>query len=208
VKFILFVEGGTERKVLREFLKRWLDPQLRQPIGIDIVEFEGWSDYDNSIKRKVELNMSGRKGQDALGGLGLIDLYGPTFYPKNIAEASERLAWGRDYFEKKVGHPQFRQYFAVHETEAWLLSEAKVLPAPVARALPGKCANPEIVNFDEPPSKLLSRLYWERLRRKYKKVVDGSALFRQIDPQVAYSKCPSLVMLLDDMLALAREAGL
>jgi hypothetical protein len=30
MKFVLFVEGYTEKKALPEFLKRWLDPRLSQ----------------------------------------------------------------------------------------------------------------------------------------------------------------------------------
>jgi hypothetical protein len=44
MKFILFVEGQTERGSAAAFLKRWLDPQLRQPIGIQPVSFDGYAD--------------------------------------------------------------------------------------------------------------------------------------------------------------------
>ncbi|WP_104984498.1 DUF4276 family protein [Sorangium cellulosum] len=77
------------------------------------------------------------------------------------------------------------------------------LAAEVRAALPGKCAHPETVNFDTPPAKLLERLYRDKLKRGYKKVIDGTNLFRALDPDVAYGKCPYLKLLLDDMLALA-----
>lgn len=64
---------------------------------------------------------------------------------------------------------------AVHETEAWLLSDPGIFPAEGRRAFPDRCRRPETVNFDE--------------------------------PEVAYERCPSLKALLDDMLALAQEAG-
>ena len=38
MKFVLFVEGHTERAI-PEFLKRWLDPQLSQRAGIQTVRF-------------------------------------------------------------------------------------------------------------------------------------------------------------------------
>ncbi len=44
MKFILFVEGYTEDKVLPQFLKKWLDPRLTQPVGIKTVRFEGWQE--------------------------------------------------------------------------------------------------------------------------------------------------------------------
>ena len=49
MKFILFVEGHTERQVLPAFLKRWLDAQLAQPVGIKVVRFEGWPHYESEI---------------------------------------------------------------------------------------------------------------------------------------------------------------
>jgi hypothetical protein len=107
-----------------------------------------------------------------------------------------------------VGHSRFRQHFAVHELEAWLLAAPTVLPADVAKALPGKCAWPESVNFDEPPAKLLERLYRAKLKRSYKKITDGADLFRRLDPEAAAAKCPQLRVLLDELLALAKGSGL
>ncbi len=44
MRFILFVEGYTEDKALPEFLKRWLDPRLTNPVAIRTVRFEGWAE--------------------------------------------------------------------------------------------------------------------------------------------------------------------
>jgi len=78
----------------------------------------------------------------------------------------------------------------------------------IRKALPGKTQHPETVNFDEPPSKLLQRLYKEKIKRTYKKVTHGKALFDRLDPAIAYKKCPYLRELFDEMLKIAREAGL
>jgi len=64
------------------------------------------------------------------------------------------------------------------------------------------------MSCSEPPAKLLDRLYTGKLNRRYKKTTDGTNLFRAVDPTVAYAKCPNLKLLLDDMLQLAKEAGL
>ncbi len=205
MKLVLFVEGHTEKKALPDFLKRWLDPQLPHPIGIAIVRFEGWHDYVDDIVKKVALHLSGKTGADKVGAIGLLDLYGPTFYPAHTTSVADRYQWAKADLEKKVDHPRFRQHFAVHETEAWLLSQPGLLPSAVHAALPGRCAQPETVNFNEPPAKLLDRLYREKQRTGYKKVTDGANLFRKLDPRAAGSKCPYLQRLLDDMLALARE---
>jgi hypothetical protein len=202
VKLVLFVEGHTEKRVLGDFLKRWLDPRLSRPVGIKIVRFEGWSDYHEEIATKVSLNLSGKAGADVVAGIGLLDLFGPDFYPGHAKTANERYAWAKQHLEQKVEHPRFRQHFAVHETEAWLLAHPE-LPREVRTALPGKCAYPEKVNFDEPPAKLLGRLYRDKLGRSYKKVIDGSNLFQTLAPDSVVEKCPYLRRMLDDMLELA-----
>ena len=100
---------------------------------------------------------------------------------------------------------KFFQFFAVHEVEAWLLSQQDIFHASVRNAFPGKIAKPETVNFDEPPAKLLDKLYRQHTKRIYKKVVNGKELFGKLDPAVAYEKCPRLRELLDTMLDLARN---
>jgi len=74
--------------------------------------------------------------------------------------------------------------------------------------LPGKTQHPEMINFDEPPSKSLQRLYKEKIKQTYKKVTHGKALFDKLDPAIAYEKCPYLREIFDEMLKIAREAGL
>jgi hypothetical protein len=72
--------------------------------------------------------------------------------------------------------------------------------------LPGPCAKPETVNFDQPPAKLLDRLYRNKLNRGYRKTIDGADLFQRLSPDKARNKCPYLKKLLDQMLALAKDA--
>jgi hypothetical protein len=91
----------------------------------------------------------------------------------------------------------------VHEVEAWLLSQPELFPSEVRKALPGTIAQPEGVNFQQPPSKLLQRLFKDKLKQTYKKVTHGKNLFDNLDPSVAYNKCPNLRELLDEMLRLA-----
>jgi Domain of unknown function (DUF4276) len=202
LKFLLFVEGKTE-KALGDFLRAWLDSRLPKRIGIKVVRFEGWREYADEIARRVKLQVSGRTEGDVVACVGLLDLYGPTIYPPNCNTAAERYEWGKQHFEKQVDHPRFRQHFAVHETEAWLLSDPEILPREVRSALPGR--SPEEVNFDEPPAKLLKHLYRAKLGRPYRKVIDGANLFQSLNPDRAAEKCPYLKMLLDDLLLLAQD---
>jgi hypothetical protein len=74
---------------------------------------------------------------------------------------------------------------------------AKVLPDPKTRA-------PESVDFDEPPAKLITRLYKEKLvKTKYKKTIHGKALFSKLDPAIAYENCPKLRAMFDEMFRFA-----
>src|SRR5213593_573165 len=109
MKFVLFVEGDTEKRVLADFLRRWLDPRLPQRVGIKLVGFEGWRDYYDKIAKKVEWNLSGKAGADVIAAIGLLDLYGPDFYPPDRTSANERLAWGKAHLEKRVDHSRFHQ---------------------------------------------------------------------------------------------------
>lgn len=64
------------------------------------------------------------------------------------------------------------------------------------------------MNFDEPPAKLLERLYREKRKRTFRKVIDTTDLLGKLDPAAVYDKCPAFKALLDDMLARAKAAGL
>jgi hypothetical protein len=99
MKFVLFVEGHTEKKSLPQFLKRWLDPRLTKPVGIKIVRFDGWSDFVKSAPTKALLYLNGPDRDDIAAVIGLLDLYGPTFYPENKQTANERYDWAK----KKAG---------------------------------------------------------------------------------------------------------
>ncbi|MGH7599623.1 MAG: DUF4276 family protein [bacterium] len=208
MKFILFIEGHTEKKALPQFLKKWLDPKLAKPVGIKTVRFEGWPELVKDTPKKALMHLNGPEQHDLVAVIALIDLYGPTFYPADKQTSKDRYDWAKIHFENKVNHPKFRQFFAVHETEAWLLRDSNLFPAEIKNALPKNLQHPEEINFDVPPAKLLERIYKQKTQRPYKKVVHGSELFSKLDPGLAYKKCPRFKELLNEMLKLAKEVGL
>jgi hypothetical protein len=210
VRFILFVEGRTEQSGIVSFLKRYLDPpRLKERVGITCVQFEGWSDLVKDLRKFAHLHLNDPKHRDqTIGLIALLDLYGPSFYPHHRTTASERLSWAKAHFEKMVNHPKFRMFFAVHEVEAWFLSDLSLFPPEIRKALSSKTKNPESVNFDTPPKAVLKRLYREKLRREYKQVTQGIEFFAKLDPEAASALCPYLQLMLDEMVALAKNAGL
>ena len=202
MKFVLFVEGHTEQKAVPNFIKRWLDPRLNNPVGVRVVRFQGWAELVKDAPRKATMYL---QSSDVIAVISLLDMYGPTIYPPKSNSAAERFAWGKKHLEQKVNHPKYRHFFAVHESEAWLLSNPQLFPQNIQALIPA--APPETINFNEPPAKLLDRVYEHETRHHYKKVTYGKDLFRQLDPNTAYQKCPYLRAMLDEMLALAKAAG-
>ncbi len=202
MKFLLFVEGYTERDAVPSFLKRWLDPKLPKPVGIQCVRFEGWSDMVKNAPTKAKLYLS---EDNVIAVIALLDLYGPTFYPDDKNTSDERYKWAKSHLEEKVGQDKFFQFFAVHEVEAWLLSDPSIFPDSVSKQVEKLSKSPECVNSTNPPAKRLNDVYTRQTKRRYKKVVYGKDLFAKLDPRVAYRKCPHLKELMDAMLKLAKS---
>ncbi len=163
MKFILLVEGQTERDSAAAFLKRWLDPRLTQPVGIQVVPFDGYAELVHKMAARARMYLEGPRKGEIIAVIGLLDLYGPTFYPAEKTTAAERHAWAKQHLENEVGHEKFRLFFAVHEFEAWLLSQPAIFPSEIGKALPKKkVAHPERINFNEPPAKLLDKIYQQK----------------------------------------------
>lgn len=206
MKIILFVEGSTEAKTLPAFLKRWLDPRLNHPVALQAVDFDGAGELIAESSKCIQKYLHAPR-RDMIAVVALLDFQGaPLSYPAGLTEAADKMAWAKQDLEAKAGSPRFRQFFAVHELEAWLLSDTAIFPKEVQGAFPAKINQPEKVNSQEPPSALLGKLYQLKMRKPYKKPIDGAKLFAGLDPEKAYQKCPSLKLLLDEMLALA-QAG-
>ena len=141
------MEGKTEGDAAAAFLKRWLDPQLRQPEGIQSVPFDDYADLVRKMATKAQMHLQGRNQSEIVAVIALLDLYGPKFYPPDKKTADERFAWGKDHFEKQVGLARFRMFFAVYEFEAWLLSQPDIFPRDINEALQDKAAQPEKGQF-------------------------------------------------------------
>jgi hypothetical protein len=204
MKFVLFCEGATEKSALPDFLRRWLNSKLPVKVGIQPVAFNGWAEMVRDSPKKAELHL---RNPDVIAVVALLDLYGPNFYPPDRQTAAEQYEWAKEYLESSVKSPRFRQHFAVHDVEAWILSDPDNLPRAVRKKLPiEKIAKPEMVNFDEPPAYLLNRLYREATNRDYKKRTYGEELFRKLDPLVVWQKCPYFRKLADDLVYLSQKA--
>ena len=206
MKFVLFVEGHTEQKVVGPFLRRWLDSRTRESVGIKVVRFPGWPEMVKDMPKKAKMHLTGPDGQNVIAVVALLDLYGPTFYPSHLHTSRERLEWATQDMENRVGDARFRMFFAVHELEAWLLSQPEIFPKPIADAVSRISNAPEDVDFDAPPSKCLCELFKQKIDRKYKKTTHGVQYFSKLDPDIAAEKCPELRRMLETMLKMVRDS--
>jgi hypothetical protein len=204
MRFILLCEGQTEC-VMVPFLKRWLDAQLPRKVGVHPVPFHGWRQLVDDAPTHVDLWLTKHGNEDIIAVISLLDLYGPTIYPPSCSTIEQRCEWVTEHLQGKYPSPRYRHYCAVHETEAWLLSQPELFPADVRKAI-AKYPEPEKVDDDEPPSKLLRKHYLAKTGRTYKKTVNGGDLFAKLDPEIARAKCPRLREMLDGMLDLAKAA--
>jgi len=200
-RIALFVEGRTEM-ALPGFLHRWLDPQAptKGKPSISAVRFEGVSNYLDDVALRTEMYLQEGRADVVVG---LVDLYGLP--PDRIdlsrhATVREKVIAARSYIRglipARLG-ARFRQHFAVHETEAWLLAYPDEWPATIRPAIERR--PPEDVNFNEPPAKFLKRLMGE-----YKKTVCARSIFSRVDPGIAIGACPYLRLFAEDLLYLAK----
>ena len=204
MSLILLLEGHTEKDALSDFLKRWLDSELGRPVRIRTVNLKGSGNFVRELTRKVALYLDDYP--DTKGIFGLLDLYGLELpYPKGVVSSPEKIRWAKQHLEEKAASPIFRQHFAVHDVEAWFLSDPKLFEQDVRKVLPKKAAIPETVNFNTPPAELLKKLFLSATGRAYKKIVFAKTAFNKLDPYLTAKKCPALAALLQDMLTAAKS---
>jgi hypothetical protein len=198
----LFIEGYTER-ALPEFIRKWLDPQLppEGKVGIMPVKFQGVSNYLDDLAQKIALYLD--EGRANLV-FGLVDLYGIPASRIDLSKfttVKQKVTAARAYVRTLVPQPyqdRFRQHFAVHEVEAWLLAYPDKWPAEARDQI--KKRPPEQVNFKEPPARFLKKI----LGGRYKKTTTAMNLFPKVDPQIAIDQCPYLKLFMEDLLRVAK----
>jgi hypothetical protein len=202
---VIFVEGHTEDKVLTNFLSKWLNDKLPEKLIIRTVNFKGYANFYKDVALRAHMHLKGPRSKELVAVIGLLDLYGPTIFPEGMILVDKKYRWAKKHIEKKVGSPRFRQHFAVHELEAWLLSNPAIFSAAIASEVEKVSKAPETVNSNQPPAKFLNNIYLEKINRTYKKITEGNRLFAKLDPEIVREKCPYFKLLTDDIYELAME---
>ena len=220
MKFVLMVEGETEDQNVAEFLKKGIDPYFERAVGIKTVRFSGWKDLYKDAPSRAAAYLTDPGKDDIVAVLSLLDLYGPEIYPADLTSARERHQWGvrhmHERFEKHLSDKRidaaltekYRHFFAVHETEAWLIASPQHHPQEIKRSLESLGKPPEHVNFKQPPAKLLDYLHQKHYGRKYKKTTQGRNLFQKNNAPEVARFCPFLNAMLIDMRRLVVQAGI
>ena len=210
MKFIIIVEGRTEKLAIQDFLKRWLDNKLVERVGVKQRPLSGGK-VEQQLTKQALAHLEKDDENEILGVIGLLDLYGMStdFDFEGKTKGPDKLFKERKKtIEKQVNHDHFKMFFAVHEFEAWLLSDPGIFQQDFRGEINKYSAKPENVNFDNHPSKLLQDIYRRKSKRHYMKTIDGHDLFGRLDPQLVYDKCPYFKMMLDEMVKLALGANL
>jgi len=207
LRFLLFVEGKSEHKAIADFLRKWLNAKVGQNIGLQTVNLKGSGAFGRKILGKVSYHLGRDSKGEIVAAVGLLDLYGGADYPETKTSVQERYEWAVKHYEETVDDDRFRMFFAVHETEAWLLAEPGIFPQTVqGRIRKAWSQRPESVNFDHPPSDRLNDVYLSETRRAYRKVTDGTRLLGKLSPETVYERCPHFKCMLDTLLDLAKKA--
>ena len=206
MRFVLFAEGKTEHAV-RHLIGRWIEAKTGKRVAVRIVVFRGNADYLATITRKVHVQLDSPVNHDAIG-VGLLDLYGlPIRGLKGLPDVDSRYHHAKRGVEQKVKHKRFHQFFAVHETEAWLLGDPECLPSDIRSKLHDCFDRPETVDMDDPPSARIKRAYLQTMPKSYKKAIMGPRWFDKLDIERATERCPYLKGLLDSLVSFVDGEG-
>lgn len=206
LEVLAIVEGPTEKQFTREILAPYL---LNKKIVFNpvVISKPGQKGGDVRFKRAlrdIEHLLRQRKttyislfvdyygiGRD-WPGLDLVKSQSvPKLIAKNLMEATKNIV--NEKFEEYNSKIRFIPNFTVHEFEALLFSDAKILskhlfvPEDKILEILKKCGEPEKINNSSQtaPSKRLELLF-----ERYKKTTTGITIAKEIGIEKIRAKCP------------------
>ena len=195
VSIAVIVEGATERA-----LKPALMALLRRqsPTSLPSLSFypsNGRIPKRDPLKREVMRLLAIHDHVVAL-----TDVYTgtePREFTTGLDARSAMRAW--------VGNePRFHPHAAQHEFEAWLLPYWSRIQRLAGSNRQRSSQQPETVNHDRPPSKLLREVFRTGSKgADFQKILHASAILRDQDLTIAAHACPELKSLLNTILTLS-----
>ncbi|MBI1929828.1 DUF4276 family protein [Candidatus Poribacteria bacterium] len=196
-KIMIYCEGDTEEDNLKPLLDRYTEEcrlQIRNLGGVGQVKRKIGAVTENQLRPQTGV----------IAVFALVDLYGSGFDTVAKVKADLRRRVPPEYRDR------FHPHVAVHEIEAWIFAVPQVLNEWLGTTIK-PFPNPETINLQNPPAKLL-----EELTRRHKqskvptKRVMAQRLFAKISSQEAYvneiySKCKHFKAFVDDLRQTARR---
>jgi hypothetical protein len=202
-RIVILCEGDTEEIAVRYFIGRQWETDGLRAVGLHTINLAGkLEDVFAYVPRY-------RRDPRVTAVFTLIDLYGMNRVQYEVyAELDEKVAQARAWLQDNWGETYkdfFFPHLSVHEVEAWLLAEGDCL----ARRLkdPGTRPNQhaETLNFLDPPSKRVDRLFRDRRGDGYHKINDGTPLFKCLQFQPIYETCRHFREFYDDLTRVGRS---
>ena len=204
---VIYCEGETEQRVL-PFLLNYFQARRRADEAqarLSARSLNGVSAYLTKIGPAVR-NRIDVEGDQVV--FGLIDFYRcGLHFVRPKAQDTDTLARRVEHLESQIHEliptgcrRHFHQHFAVHEIEAWILSDEEPLHKRLGDSQLGPWPRPEEVNLNKSPSTQIMELYWNKRRESYQKTTDGENLLRKANPDRIYEKCPYFREFVDEVL--------
>jgi hypothetical protein len=194
IRVAIMVEGDTER-AFAPALRKYLETKIpgRMP-RLRFSPHNGRVPVGNKLRSEVRLLL---RDHDAV--IALTDVYtGPR--PHDFSDAADAKEKMRTWVDDPS---RFYPHAAQYEFEAWLLPYWHRIQQLSGAATARPSLQPEDVNHDKPPSKVISDAFRSGGKRKYVKPRDAGDILLNQDLSIAVAQCGELRAFLDTILRLS-----
>lgn len=211
MKVWVFVEGRSDVQALAALWGRWMQQLRGNGCGVKFTPLDSKPRYLNKIGHRVAEKLVHDKGDVAIGL--------PDFFPNrdfaNTVHRHDSLRGLQDVQTRLVRIGLKRQGVRAadidshigrfypsamkHDMEVLVLSAPKQLQARLDMSnMPGSWRQPpEEQNQDNPPKKIVERLFSDKLQRRYRGVTDSVAILENADLNDIVMQCPTFRAVMD-----------
>ena len=194
MKIALIVEGKTE-KIFMPHLRNFLRPRLQQMPNIDVFPYKHQIPVGEELRKAVNGLLTGRQQSDHV--IALTDVYTGAI-PPIFTDAADARSKMRQWAGRE---PRFHPHAAQYEFEAWLLPYWPRIQQLAKHNQSVPRGNPERVNHNNPPSRLLKEIFRRGDGRDdYSKARDAGRILENADLNVAIEQCSELKALVNTIL--------
>lgn len=197
-KIIIICEGPTEVNAVKLFL----EPKIKEytiSVGLKpLVTGHNRNKIRNYVQDAIEKN--------AKAVFSIFDIYNfPWPDDSKSDDIAVKLNKSKSFLVKEIGlsSDRFFPHFSVHETEAWFFSDNNVINNVLGDKGNHAHPSPEIINFQNPPSRRLNDLFIRHQKSRYNKKTDSDRIFRRLDFSKVNAACPYFKAFFDDLLKVA-----